>query len=90
MSQDYLEKDFDFTEKDKKLAQKKIALMAKDLYRFKCAFENHNQIKHFETFKILCKVFFQQCEAKDSKEKDNVKRFIQHGQESAYWQAEFV
>ena len=70
LSQDYLEKDFDLTEKDKELAQKKIAFMAKDLYRLKCAFENHKQVKHFETFKILCKVFVQQCEAKESKEKD--------------------
>ena len=66
LSQNYLEKDFDLTEKDKELAQRKISLMAKDLYKICCAFENHKQIQHYETFKILCKVFTQQCEVKDN------------------------
>ena len=65
LSQDYLEKDFDLTEKNRELAQKKISVMAQDLYRLKCAFENHKQVQHYETFKILCKVFTQQCEVKD-------------------------
>ena len=69
LSKDYLEKEFDLTEKDKELAQRKISLMAQDLYRLKGAFENHKQVKHYETFKILCKVFAQQCEVKESNEK---------------------
>jgi hypothetical protein len=66
LSREYLEKDFDITEKDKELAQRKVALMANDLYILKCAFENHNQVRHHETFKILSKVFTQQCEVKDT------------------------
>jgi hypothetical protein len=66
LSQDYLEKDFDLTEKDKELAQRKVALMAKDLYKIHYAFQNHKQVKHYETFKILSKVFTQQCEVKDN------------------------
>jgi len=66
LSQEYLDNDFDLTEKDHDLAHRKISLMAADLYRIKCAFENHRQVKHYETFKILCKIFTQQCEVKDS------------------------
>ncbi len=66
LSQEYLENDFDITEKDRELAQRKVALMAKDLYILHCAFENHNQVKHYETFKILSRVFTQQCEVKDT------------------------
>jgi len=40
--------------------------MAKDLYKIHCAFENHKQVAHYETFKILAKVFTQQCEVKDN------------------------
>jgi hypothetical protein len=66
LSQEYLEKDFDLTEKDKDLAHRKITLMAKDLFRIKSAFENHKQIKNYETFQTLCKVFSQQCEVKEN------------------------
>lgn len=66
LSVDYLEKEFDITEKDRDLAQKNISLMARDLHRLKYAFENHKQVKHYETFKILCEVFSQQCEVKYS------------------------
>jgi len=66
LSTDYLEKEFDLTEKDRERAHKKISLMAQDLYRLICAFENHNQVKHYETFKLLCTVFTQQCELKES------------------------
>lgn len=68
LSKDYLEKDFDLTEKDKEQAQRRVALMAKDLYKIVIAFENHNQVKHYETFKILKQVFTQQCEVKDEPE----------------------
>lgn len=70
LSKDYLEKQFDLTEKDQALAQRKISLMARDLYRIKCAFENHSKVKNYETFIILCKVFSQQCEVKESVEAD--------------------
>ncbi|MFQ5771852.1 MAG: hypothetical protein ACE5HX_15060, partial [bacterium] len=65
LSQDYLGKDFDLTEKDKELAHKKVSLMAQDLYQLISAFENHKQIQHYETFKILSTVFSQQCEVKE-------------------------
>jgi len=66
LSRDYVEKEFDLTEKDRELAQKKVSLMAQDLYRLKVAFENHKQVQHYETFQILCKVFDQQCAVKES------------------------
>jgi hypothetical protein len=66
LSQIYLEKDFDLTEKDYDLAQRKVSLMAQDLYKLKCAFDNHKQIQHYETFKILSTVFTQQCEVKET------------------------
>ena len=66
LSQNYLEDEFDITEKDARLVQKKISLMAQDLYKIKCAFEKHNKIKTYGTFKILKKVFSQQCEIKET------------------------
>jgi len=66
LSQEYIENDFDITEKDKELAQRKVSLMVKDTYTLHRAFENHNQVKHYETFKILSRVFTQQCEVKDT------------------------
>lgn len=65
LSQDYLQRDFDLTEKDKELAQKKVSLMAEDLYQLISAFESHKQIQYYETFKILSTVFSQQCEVKE-------------------------
>jgi hypothetical protein len=70
LSQHYLEKEFDLTEKDKELAHRKIALMAQDLYKLKTAFEHHDQIKYYETFKTLVKILEQQCEIKETKQKD--------------------
>jgi len=61
LSRDYLEKEFDLTEKDKEKASRKIIEMAKDLYILLTAFKNHHQIKHYESFKTLIKVFKQQC-----------------------------
>lgn len=72
LSQNYLEKDFDLSEKDQEVAQRKVSLMAQDLYRLKCAFEHHKQIQHYETFKILCTVFSQQCEIKELIDADPV------------------
>ncbi len=64
LSRDYLEKDFDLTEKDKNLARKRVSSMARDMYRIVRTFENHKQVKSYETFKILQQVFSQQCEVK--------------------------
>ena len=66
LPREYLEKDFDLTEKDRELAQRKVSLMARDLYRLKCAFKHHNQVHHYETFKILSQIFSQQCEVKET------------------------
>ena len=70
LSQDYLDGGFDLTEKDKERAQKKVAVMAHDLYLIKCTFVNHKQVKHYETFKVLCQVFDQQCEVRQTAEQD--------------------
>ena len=61
LSRDYLEKEFDLTEKDKDKASRRISEMAKDLYILIAAFKNHHQVKHYEGFKTLTKVFEQQC-----------------------------
>ena len=72
LSQDYLEKDFDLTEKDQERAQRKVALMARDLYRLKGAFETHPQVRHYETFEILCRVFTQQCQVEETPDTDTI------------------
>ncbi len=36
--------------------------MAKDMYSLYDTFTNHNQVKHYESFKTLARVFDQQCE----------------------------
>ncbi len=64
LSRDYLGKDFDLTEKDKEKANKKISEMAQDMYELKNAFENHKQIRNYESFKTLLTVFEQQCDVK--------------------------
>jgi hypothetical protein len=68
LSRDYLENEFDLTEKDKAKATRKIKEMAQDLYILKSAFENHNQIEHYESFKTLIQVFDQQCMIKEPSE----------------------
>jgi len=65
LSRDYLEKEFDLTEKDRELAQRRISSMAQDLLRLKSAFEHHKQVQHYETFETLCQIFLQQCEVRD-------------------------
>lgn len=62
LSRDYLANDFDLTEKDREKAQRQIHFMAKDMYLLYETFINHNQVKHYESFKTLIKVFDQQCE----------------------------
>lgn len=62
LSRDYLTNDFDLTEKDREKAQRQIKVMAKDMYLLYETFINHNQVKHYESFKTLARVFDQQCE----------------------------
>ena len=69
LSQNYLEKGFDLTEKDKDKAHRRISEMAKDLYLIKCAFDNHKQVKHYKSFKTLISVFEQQCVVKEASDK---------------------
>lgn len=67
LSHDYLQDNFDLTEKDKEKTRGKIKEMSMDLYLLKSAFESHDQVKHYETFKTLTQVFAQQCEIKSKK-----------------------
>ena len=72
LSKAYLEKDFDLTEKDHEKAKRRILSMAKDMHKLIVSFENHKQVKNYETFKILQQVFKEQCEIKnDSENKSN-------------------
>lgn len=59
---DYLGKEFDLTEKDKDKAQRQIKLMAKDMLLLIEAFSKHHQVKHYQSFKTLVTIFFQQCQ----------------------------
>ena len=68
LSKEYLDKDFDLTEKDNEKARRRVSEMATDMYKIVIAFENHKQLKHYETFKILKQVFQQQCETKQKPE----------------------
>jgi len=65
LSYDYLKESFDLTEKDKHQAQVRIQSMAQELYRLKAAFENHEVVKTYQSFKTLVTVFEQQCDIKD-------------------------
>ena len=64
LSRDYLQDEFDLTEKDSEKTHRRITEMALDLYRVKMAFEQHAKIKRFTTFHTLLTVFEQQCEEK--------------------------
>lgn len=68
LSLDYLQDNFDLTEKDKDKTRGRIKEMAKDLYLLKSAFEHHHQVGHYETFKTLTQVFDQQCAVKPEEE----------------------
>ena len=61
LSRDYLQDDFDLTEKDKDKTRGRIKEMARDLYLLKASFEHNHQVRHYETFKTLVQVFEQQC-----------------------------
>lgn len=69
LSRDYLEKDFDLTEKDHEKAQHQVKLMAQDLYAVYKAFDSHDPVKYYEGFKTLVTVFHQQCEWAENREK---------------------
>ena len=62
LSKNYLEKDFDLTEKDKEQTQKRVSLMTRDLYKIVIAFENNKEVKEYESYKILRQIFNEQCE----------------------------
>jgi hypothetical protein len=66
LSLDYLQDNFDLTEKDKDKTRGRIKEMAKDLYLLKTSFEHHHQVCHYETFKTLAQVFEQQCAVKSN------------------------
>lgn len=68
LSLDYLQDNFDLTEKDKDKTRGRIKEMAKDLYLLKSVFEHHHQVGHYETFKTLTQVFDQQCAVKSEKD----------------------
>jgi hypothetical protein len=61
LSRDYLQDNFDLTEKDKEKTRVILKEMAVDLYRLKSSFEHHAQVKHYGTFQTLSQVFEQQC-----------------------------
>jgi transposase len=76
LSQNYLEKTFDLTEKDREKAQRKIALMAKDLFLLTTTFETHHQVKHYQSFKTLTTVFHQQCQVIENKDAETGKEIV--------------
>ncbi len=78
LSRDYLEDGFDLTEKDKDKANRKIVEMAQDMYLLKSAFENHNQVKHYQSFQTLVKVFEQQCVVSVEENKTSTCNIIQN------------
>ena len=68
LARDYLQDDFDLTEKDKDKTRVRIKEMARDLYLLKSSFEHNHQVRHYETFKTLVQVFEQQCVIKTKEE----------------------
>jgi len=71
LSRNYLEKEFDLTEKDHEEAHRQIKLMARDLYLLRQAFANHKQVRHYTSFKTLATVLNQQCEIAEGEEIDS-------------------
>jgi hypothetical protein len=76
LSKYYLDKEFDLTEKDNEKARRRVSQMASDMHKIIIAFENHKQIKHYESFKILKQVFEQQCEVKQDSDNQGPKIII--------------
>ena len=68
LSRNYLEKEFDLTEKDRDKTQRQIKEMAHDLFCLYEAFRNHKQVQHFRSFQSLVTVLNQQCKIIESGE----------------------
>ena len=69
LSRNYLDKEFDLTEKDHEKAQREVKRMAQDLYAVYTVFDKHHQVNQYESFKTLVTVFQQQCEVVENPEK---------------------
>jgi len=76
LSREYLEKEFDLTEKDREKAQRQIKLIAKDMHLLIKAFTDHHQVKHYRSFKTLITVFSQQCKVVEGKESEEAEIII--------------
>jgi hypothetical protein len=61
LSQTYLEKNFDLTEKEPEKVKQRLQEMSLDMYLLNQEFVNHEIVKEFAGFRILAKVFNQQC-----------------------------
>ena len=68
LSRQYLEKNFDLTEKDREKAQRRIKEMAQDLYIIVMEFESNEDVKKLESFKTLETVFAQQCKVVETED----------------------
>ena len=68
LSREYLEKEFDLTEKDHEAAQRQVRHMAEDRYRIYTVFANRDEVKGYESFKTLVTVFHQQCKVTEGNE----------------------
>ena len=62
LSKEYLEHEFDLTEKDRDKVQRRISEMSYDMYLLVKEFENNAVVKELESYQILETVFSQQCE----------------------------
>lgn len=69
LSRNYLDKEFDLTEKDHEKAQREVKRMAQDLYAVYTVFDKHHQVNQYESFKTLVTVLQQQCEVVENPEK---------------------
>ena len=68
LSKEYVEKDFDLTEKEREKAQKRTVEMAGDMYVLIREFEKEETVREMESFGTLREVFGQQCEVVETEE----------------------
>jgi len=68
LSKEYLEREFDLTEKDRDKVQRRIGEMSYDMYLVVKEFENNEVVRELESFKVLETVFSQQCEVVEQQE----------------------
>jgi len=68
LSKEYLEKDFDLTEKDREKAKRRIQEMAHDMYILIQEFAGYKEVRELESFKTLETVFAQQCQVVEGEE----------------------